>query len=121
MYVLIGLAFAYLYGLVAQFLPNTLITTTNAPGLPAAHLDTLHAELYFSFVTLTTLGYGDLLPGNHVSRLLAPTEAMIGQLYLTVLVARLVGLHISHHRVEPAPVEPVDEKAVDQKAAETVR
>ena len=50
--------------------------------------------LYFSFVTLTTLGYGDLFPTLHVARFLASAEAISGQLYLTILVARLVGLHI---------------------------
>jgi hypothetical protein len=51
--------------------------------------------LYFSFVTLTTLGYGDVVPTSPVTRTLASLEAITGQLYLTVLVARLVGLHIA--------------------------
>ena len=52
--------------------------------------------LYFSFVTLSTLGYGDLVPGSSPLKLFAPIEAIAGQLYLTILVARLVGLHIVH-------------------------
>jgi voltage-gated potassium channel Kch len=52
--------------------------------------------LYFSPVTLTTLGYGDIVPASRMARILAVLEAMAGQIYLTVLVARLVGLHISH-------------------------
>jgi hypothetical protein len=51
--------------------------------------------LYFSFTTLTTLGYGDIVPVSPVARMLACVEAITGQLYLTVLVARLVGLHIA--------------------------
>ena len=51
--------------------------------------------LYFSFVTLTTLGYGDITPLTPVSGNFAILEATVGQLYLTVLVARLVGMHIS--------------------------
>ena len=51
--------------------------------------------LYFSFVTLTTLGYGDITPLSPTARLLTASEAVIGQLFLTVLVARLVGLHLS--------------------------
>ncbi len=52
--------------------------------------------VYFSFVTLTTLGYGDIVPVSPSARALATLEALTGQLYLTVLVARLVALHITH-------------------------
>jgi len=54
--------------------------------------------VYFSFVTLTTLGYGDIVPVSPSARALATLEALTGQLYLTVLVARLVALHITHSR-----------------------
>ncbi len=50
--------------------------------------------LYFSFVTLTTVGYGDLVPTSTVTRLLACTEAICGQFYLAVLVAGLVGIRV---------------------------
>jgi hypothetical protein len=50
---------------------------------------------YFSLVTLTTLGYGDIVPVSAAARMLASVEAVVGQMYLAVLVARLVGLHIS--------------------------
>ena len=51
--------------------------------------------IYYSFVTLSTLGYGDIVPKVSAARMLAAVEAITGQLYLAVLVARLVGLHIS--------------------------
>jgi hypothetical protein len=51
--------------------------------------------MYFSFVTLTTLGYGDITPINEFARSLAFLEAATGQFYLTVLIASLVGIHIS--------------------------
>jgi len=51
--------------------------------------------IYYSFVTLTTLGYGDIVPASATARMLSAAEAVTGQLYLAVLVARLVGLHIS--------------------------
>ncbi len=53
------------------------------------------ASLYFSLVTLTTLGYGDIRPVSAAARMSACVEAILGQLFLTVLVARLVGLEIS--------------------------
>lgn len=51
--------------------------------------------IYFSFVTITTLGYGDIIPVSRMAKNLALLEAVWGQTYLTVLVARLVGLHLS--------------------------
>jgi hypothetical protein len=52
--------------------------------------------LYFSFVTLCTLGYGDIVPVSPVAQTFSAVEAIIGQLYLAVLVARLVGMHTAH-------------------------
>lgn len=49
--------------------------------------------MYYSFVTLTTLGYGDTYPTSDAARILAMLEATLGQLYLVILVARLVGLY----------------------------
>jgi hypothetical protein len=51
--------------------------------------------LYYSLVTMTTLGYGDIVPMSSAARMFAAVQALTGQLYLVVLVARLVGLHIS--------------------------
>jgi hypothetical protein len=51
------------------------------------------AIMYFSFVTLTTLGYGDIAPVGQFARLLAMLEAVLGQLFMVLLVARLVGVH----------------------------
>jgi hypothetical protein len=52
---------------------------------------------YFSFVTLTTMGYGDMLPVTPLTRLLAALEAVAGQFYMAVLVAGLVGIRVSRH------------------------
>jgi hypothetical protein len=54
--------------------------------------------MYFSFVTLTTVGYGDVLAKTSPARALAAAEAVTGSLYLAVFVARLVGLHMVHQR-----------------------
>ena len=61
--------------------------------------DTFHF-FYFSFVTITTLGYGDITPASEIARSLALLEAVIGQIYLVVLVARLVGIHIAQSMKE---------------------
>ena len=50
---------------------------------------------YFSFVTMTTLGYGDIIPIKELSRTMAWVEAFTGQVYLAVVIARLVGVYIA--------------------------
>jgi voltage-gated potassium channel Kch len=52
--------------------------------------------LYFSYVTLATLGYGDVVPITDGARSLAVLEALGGTVYLAILVARLIGLHLAH-------------------------
>jgi voltage-gated potassium channel len=94
-YLLIGIVFLMLYLLVEYFQPGSLagierIEVHEGQGIPEL--------LYFSFVTLTTLGYGDIQPVGDVMRSVAMMEAVIGQLYLTVLIAWLVGVHISQRR-----------------------
>jgi hypothetical protein len=52
--------------------------------------------LYYSFVTLTTLGYGDIIPVSPAAKAFSALEAVTGQLFIAVLIARLVGLHTVH-------------------------
>ena len=67
--------------------------------LPEAWTDRANSAsgtmMYYSFVTLTTLGYGDIYPVRDGARIMAMLEATLGQLYLVILVARLVGLYTS--------------------------
>ena len=60
--------------------------------------------MYFSFVTLTTLGYGDIAPVSQFARLLAMLEAVLGQLFMVLLVARLVGVYTAQ-ALARAPAE----------------
>jgi hypothetical protein len=53
------------------------------------------ALLYFSFTTLTTVGFGDITPVSGFARMFSVTEAIAGQVILVVLVARLVGMHVA--------------------------
>ena len=95
-YLLIGSAFTELYIFFAVLNPDafTGFDTTADIGTVARSLS------FFSFVTLTTLGYGDITPTANYTRVLAYSEAIIGQLYLTILVARLVGTYIAQSRSE---------------------
>lgn len=70
-------------------------TPANAGQLMHFALGDAMMSLYYSFVTMTTLGYGDVLPVTPMARVLAATQAFVGQVYIAVLVARLVGLEIA--------------------------
>ena len=84
-YLLIGILWTFAYEFLILMDPESLVASRGEIGL---------AQLqYFSFVTLTTLGYGDITPVTWLTRNLAVLEALIGQIFLTVLIARLVGLH----------------------------
>ena len=89
-YLLVGLCWAGLYSFVEQVRPGSLTLPALAAGRTAWSRTELY--LYFSFVTLATLGYGDILPTMPTTRTLAWMEAVFGQFYIAVLVARLVGL-----------------------------
>jgi Ion channel len=82
-YLLIGLFFASLYATVGTLDGGSFFVQATAT--------TPVDFLYFSFVTLTTLGYGDLTPAGDVGRMLAVTEALLGQLYLVTVVALVIG------------------------------
>jgi len=89
-YLLVGICWAGIYSFVEQMRPGSLTLPALAAGRPTASRTELF--LYFSFVTLATLGYGDILPTVPTTRTLAWMEAVFGQFYIAVLVARLVGL-----------------------------
>lgn len=85
----------FLMGLVWSFVFSTL--ETFQPGSFQMPQGTVSQATftYYSYVTLTTLGYGDVTPISTPARSFALLEAMMGQLYLAVLIARLVGIHIA--------------------------
>jgi hypothetical protein len=93
-YYLMGITWAVLYALLDQ-------VVSSAFTVALVHGYAITDALYFSFVTLTTLGYGDIAPAHPLTRALATTEALIGQIFLAVFVARLVALHIVHTRERP--------------------
>ncbi len=92
-YMLLGLIWGELFIMVEQWVPGSYHVPSSFALGPAA--DTRAALIYFSFVTLTTVGYGVIHPTNAGAGGLAVSEAIVGQLFLAVTVSRLVGLHIS--------------------------
>ena len=91
-YLMLGLVWAMAYWLVDRLTPGGAFSfNTNAGSRSIEGL----TGLYFSFVTLSTVGYGDITPISRAARWLAAMEAVTGLLYVAVLIARLVSLYSS--------------------------
>jgi hypothetical protein len=89
-YVLIGLVFAYAdYGL--QLISQQSFFA-QSPSPPATHFNE-QTFVYYSFITMTTVGYGDLSPASGLPRNFAVVEALTGQIFLVVMVSRLVAMY----------------------------
>jgi hypothetical protein len=86
-YFLVGIVWALLYSTLEFFQPGSF-------QMPQGTVSQA-TFTYYSYVTLTTLGYGEITPISGPARSFALLEAMMGQLYLAVLIARLVGIHIA--------------------------
>ena len=97
-YLLAGLVFAQVYTVLAWSDPGSF----RLPESASAGFALQEALTYFSLVTQTTLGYGDIVPTSPAARSLAIGQAVFGQLYLAVLIARLVALEIAHRGEPPA-------------------
>ena len=92
-YLLIATAFMFVFQLLEVVSPGALSGIPEEARQSRASL--VDALMYFSLVCLTTMGYGDIVPVSGLARPLAVLEGVIGQLYLAVMIARLVGLHIA--------------------------
>jgi len=88
-YLLVGLLWTLGYWLVAEIVPNAFAFSGADTSLKGFN------GLYFSFITMSTVGYGDITPVAKVARMLAAMEAITGLLYVAVLIARLVALQTS--------------------------
>ncbi len=102
-YLLMGWIWGYAYSLLELHQPGsfrlaestaTAESSRDTTG-PAETEGSIHELTYFSFVTLTTLGYGDVAPLSPAARSLAVLEALTGQLFLVILISRLVSLQVA--------------------------
>jgi hypothetical protein len=91
-YMLIGVLWASFYFLIETINPNSF-------SVSAEQMDRA-GFLYFSFVTLTTTGYGDILPVSNQARSLATLEMITGQLFMAITVARLVSLYTARGKMQ---------------------
>lgn len=90
-FLLLGLIWTILFSLTNEFIPNSF------DGLSGQHWQDNFSDLiYFSFVTLTTLGFGDLLPTSAIARFLVYFEAIVGVFYMAIVVSSLVGAALNN-------------------------
>lgn len=96
-YLLVGVCYALVFRLVIDLDPGAIerggvalaVSTTDGSALPAQ-------LLYFSLITLTTVGYGDIMPRSELAQMLCASEAIMGQLYLAIFIARLMALYLTN-------------------------
>jgi hypothetical protein len=89
-YLMLGLIWSIAYWLVDDLTPGGAFSFNTIRGAETMNGFT---GFYFSFITLSTVGYGDITPVSRIARWLAAMEAMTGLLYVAVLIARLVSLY----------------------------
>ncbi|MCG8426903.1 MAG: ion channel [Chromatiales bacterium] len=105
-YLLIGLTWALIYGALNLIHPGSFdlgeaqAATANSDREHVPHFADMDPMLYYSLVTLSTLGYGDIVAVTRAARSFSALEAIVGQLYMAVVIARLIGLHILARRKE---------------------
>ena len=90
LYLNVAVIFTSAYRLISELDPAAFANVPTGQVEAAA----VSSMLYFSFTTLTSTGFGEILPINPIARSLANLESVLGQLYLAILLARLVTLHV---------------------------
>lgn len=88
-YLLLGAMWGFCYAIIDLFQPGSFRFPEGFSGQGTSGF------MYYSFITLTTVGYGDITPVTGVARSFSLLEGVIGQSYMAVLVARLVGMHVA--------------------------
>jgi hypothetical protein len=90
LYILLGLIWATIYLLLLVLDPQAF------SGIEIGHWQEIFSRVaYYSFVTLTTLGYGDILPANHIAEFFVYMEAIVGVFYMAIIVSSLISLRLS--------------------------
>ena len=97
-YLLLGVFFSEIYSIMELLHPGSFKVATSDVSFSTRELggQANAYAFYYSLVTMTTLGYGDIVPMTLEARIFAAFQAVMGQLYIAVLVARLVALHVVH-------------------------
>jgi len=94
-YLLFGMFWALAFELLNEIMPGTVIPSVGEIMTAQERAELFPEFTYFSFITLTSVGYGDLAPISAQARALAMVEGMFGQLYTAILIAKLVGVQVT--------------------------
>jgi hypothetical protein len=96
-YLVLGIVWTMVYSLMELLTPGSFLHggVNISVGFPGSREPAISNFIYYSFVTLTTLGYGDITPNSSPAAALSSLEAVTGQFYIAILIARFVGLYIS--------------------------
>jgi len=94
-YLLMGLGWGFLFAVVAIEHPGSFSRVLLVHSGSSPMFMSLHNFFYYSFVCLTTTGYGDIAPTSDPARALSVLESVTGQMYLAILIARLVSLEVA--------------------------
>ncbi len=100
LYFFIVIIWSFIYVTTYNTLENAFAFSTELQNSLAPTEDPISLFSYFSFVTMTTLGYGDITPIHPISRAWVSAQSVLGQLYLAIVMARFVGLYISDSRTQ---------------------
>ena len=95
LYILLGVVWALAYFLLELNLPGSIALKTEIDHSALNSRELMAEIFYFSFVTITTLGYGDIAPVSLLARSLTIVQALVGQVYIAIVIARLVSLQIA--------------------------
>ena len=91
LYILLALIWTFIYLLIMLLIPESFV------GLESLPWQTNFSDLYyFSFVTITTLGYGDIIPNNPIAEFFVVTESVTGVFYMAIVVSSLVSANLHH-------------------------
>jgi len=104
LYVLIGFCFALIHMMVQINDAHAYLDNIQVYDSAKEKHERYPLLIYFSFCTLSTVAYGDIVPISRLSRAISCLEALSGQLYLAIMVARLVGMHTAH-KLDPRRLE----------------
>ena len=108
-YLLLCIMWMVAYMLVNKAVPNSFQISAG----PANHRDMdPFTAFYFSFATITTVGYGEIVPTGNVARMLSVMEAVVGLFYVTVVISRLVALYSTNPPHVPPPDSPPAARAI---------
>jgi hypothetical protein len=105
-YVLAGVVFSHVYCILEAVAPGSFRVPAELAAELADPARSRSVLNYFSFITLTTVGYGDVTPATPAARDLACVEAVVGQFYIAVVMAELIGLKVSQPRGPHLPAPP---------------